>query len=171
MASSFFLPSIEYIGLSRSAKKVSDFMWWRIRKCKMGWKISEKKGVCSFVKIRTIQVICQYLRAERTFAAVLIGFHRHRGRTESRRHVATRQRRHLLRYTPGVAHTRNAARGESDEVLLSPESDLARINLPLHHQSGRRHFQCPSAGRQRPSPWRMCRASRRTVQARRVAPA
>lgn len=109
------------------------------------------------------------IRAERTFAAVLIGFHRHRGRTESRRHVATRQRRHLLRYTPGVAHTRNAARGESDEVLLSPES--RRINLPLHHQSGRRHFQCPSAVRQRPSPWRMCRASRRTVQARRAAPA
>jgi hypothetical protein len=33
LASSFFLPSIEYIGLSRSAQKVSDFMWWRsIRK-------------------------------------------------------------------------------------------------------------------------------------------
>ena len=72
--------------------------------------------------------------------------------------------------TPGV-HTRNAARGESDEVHPSPESDLARINLPLHHQSGRRHFQCPSAVRQRPSPWRMCRASRHTAQARRAAPA
>lgn len=129
------------------------------------------------LKIRTIlnpgilKNLSANIRAERTFAAVLIGFHRHRGRTESRRHVATRQRRHLLRYTPGVAHTRNAAPGESDEVLLSPESDLARINLPLHHQSGRRHFQCPSAVRQRPSPWQMCRASRRTVQARRAAPA
>ena len=87
---------------------------------------------------------------------------------------ATLQSRHGDRgrgaLTPGV-HTRNAARGESDEVHPSPESELARINLPLHHQSGRRHFQCPSAVRQRPSPWRMCRASRHTAQARRAAPA
>ena len=91
-------------------------------------------------------------------------------RPHARRWVATRRQRPGRPY-PRRTHTQHAARGESDEVHPSPESDLARINLPLHHQSGRRHFQCPSAVRQRPSPWRMCRASRHTAQARRAAPA